>query len=429
MKPNTENTVQTPIKEEPAENLTSEKVYQGLNDFNDNFEISPEKLKITYPKNDAKAVFKEISDLIEGEKVTGEKIGETEEEKGVAGEKTAETAGNPKSPADKLREKMAEIKDSGIKDYRIEAFANCALGVFENETEQENKSVLLNKLTEAFSFLGQDEEKEQAKQIGQLTQALQKITSDTEIGENFKLVFASSIRDAFTEKKESKLINNSIESEISAPESNSEDKEKDKDKDKEKDEDKDKQHDHFLDNYDVNFGSVGAGAAKLAVAVSLCFVPPPGIGILLAAAFCLVTPNWGQHSLAKKKERGEGNILENGDGSEKEVIEQGIGEAINSVSKEIENNKGSKNEVVESQSVTTNKPNTEIEESQKVKSDNLIGLVATEETNVGGALKTFIEANSDQLDEKTSVLESVSNDLKSVNKQQPIAESKITESK
>ena len=135
-----------------TKNPTEDTVYEGLNNFFKDFEITPEKLEISYPAGkNAKDVFAEISSLIE------------EGKKEV--ENTVKTPENSQSPSEKIAAKIAEINNSEIKDYRVEAFANCALKVFKSEgKEQDSKNAVLEKLTDVFSFLGDEETKEEGKE-------------------------------------------------------------------------------------------------------------------------------------------------------------------------------------------------------------------------------------------------------------------------
>ena len=288
------------------ENLTEKMVYQGLGDFSNEFELSKEKLEISYPEGkNAKDVFEEISSLIKEGKKEGAKTGETPE--------------NSQTPA----EKIAKIKESKIQDYRVEAFANCVLKVFESEEkDQDSKNKVLEKLTNAFSFLGDEETNKEAKQnkeIERFIGALNTINTDQEIEVGLKQALVGSFRDAFMKKKEPESNKeNSVESSNSSPETtDSQDEEKAKTKDKTKD----NPEKHFLDNYNVNYQSAGAAAAKLSIAVALCFVAPP-IGFLLSAGFCAATPSWGQNAITKKKDHEIGNGFLDKEATEQKEKEQ-----------------------------------------------------------------------------------------------------------
>jgi hypothetical protein len=309
---------------ESPENLTAETVYEDLNSFFKGFEITPEKLEISYPEGkNAKGVFEEISSLIE----------EGKKEVANTGEKPEDSP----SPSEKIKAKIAEIQD-----YRVEAFANCALKVFEsNGNDQNSKNKVLEKLTSAFSFLGKEEGKEEGKEtnkedkknkeIDQFTGALKAINADQEIEVGLKQNLVGSFRDAFMKKKEPEPNKeNSTEPENSSPEtSNSQDDEKAKTKDN--------PEKHFLDNYNVNYQSAGAAAAKLSIAIALCFVAPP-IGFLLSAGFCAATPSWGKDAITEKKDHEIGSVFLGKEATEKQEKEQepeAIKKALSSAIEEV----------------------------------------------------------------------------------------------
>ncbi len=188
---------------------------------------------------------------------------------------------NPQEKQKSITEAQYEIKDDALQVY-----ANCALAILNSKESEQDKTKAVNKLSKQFGFLAANaDETDKEKNIEQLTQASLNLSKDDEINSNLRGEIEKAAQQTFVKKK--KLAEeNSVEESV-AQENESEQK-----VDQKSEQESEESKAPTSESYDINYKKAGIISSKTAIAATLVFAVP-GAGFLLAAAFLVLTKDYG----------------------------------------------------------------------------------------------------------------------------------------